>query len=76
MNITFESFPRHSSQAAAQLRASFAASLRRFGHKVWDALEAYGEARARPQLLEIASQVAITDPELAARIRQSVARSR
>ncbi len=76
MNITFESFPRHSSQAVTQLRAALAASLRRFGHRVWDALEAYGEARARPQLLQIASRVAITDPELAARIRQSVARSR
>lgn len=76
MNITFESFPRHSSEAAAQLRAASAASLRRLGHRVWDALEAYGEARARPHLLEIASQVAITDPELAARIRRSVDRSR
>lgn len=76
MNITFETFPRHSAEAASNLLASLSATLRRVGRSVWSALEAYGEARARPKLLEIADQVAITDPELANRIRHAALKSR
>lgn len=73
MNITFESFPRH---VVSEFQASLAVTLRRAGRSVWSALVAYGEARARPKLLEIAEQVAITDPELASRIRLAALKSR
>jgi hypothetical protein len=76
MNITFETFPRPSTEAASKLQAALSATLRRVGRSVWSALVAYGEARARPKLLEIAEQVAITDPELANRIRHAALTAR
>jgi hypothetical protein len=49
-------------------------TLRRAARAVWAALEAQGQARARRELLSIASRLESSRPDMAARIRRAAAR--
>lgn len=51
---------------------AFQAWLRRTGRTIWRSLELVGESRARRELTRLAAANEITNPELAAQLRQVV----
>jgi hypothetical protein len=72
MSTTFEFLQPGARRAAAPLLPSFTAAVRRAGLGVWTTLEAYGPARARRELLQMADRFAYSDPALSQEILRNV----
>jgi len=49
----------------------FAGAAKRFGKSVWHQLELIGHARARRVLLSLADQYQVSQPDLAAQLREA-----